>query len=140
MAGLRVMKCPRCGNIFTKDRHPICPACWRKEQEDLDKVRRHLDENPGATALEVSAGTGVPEPTVIRFIKEGHLIVAQGHGVRYPCETCGKPIATGRFCPDCGERLTKGLESEIRKVRGRKRDDYGWKKTGETKVIKTDEG
>ena len=128
MPSLRVLKCPRCGSLFTKDRHPICPACWRAEQTNLDRVRRHLDENPGSTAAMVAAETGVPEEDVVRFIREGHLIIAPGHGIQYPCDACGKPIAVGRFCPECSGKLTKGLEDATDALRRGKRKDHGWKK------------
>jgi len=133
MPGIRVLKCPRCNRLFTKDRHPVCPECWRTEQENLDKVRRFLDENAGATAVQVADGTGVSEKDVIRFIKEGHLVAATGHAIEYPCDTCGKPISVGRFCPTCGEKLTKGLEGASKKIRRRAdedEDDPRWKKTG----------
>lgn len=97
----------------------------------LDVVRRYLDENPGAEIPAVAEATGVSEKEIIRFIKEGHLVVFEAKGIKYPCEACGKPISIGRFCPTCGEKLTKGLEGAIRRARRREeeREGYGWKKT-----------
>lgn len=140
MAELRVVKCVRCGKIFSRDRRPICSDCWREEQDNLDKVRRFLDENPGTGIPMTSSETGIPEKDIIRWIKEGHLMLARGgEGISYPCESCGKPIGAGRFCSTCGEKLTRGLEGAKHTIRRRAEaeDEQGWKKTG---VKKSDDG
>lgn len=116
---VQVIKCPRCGTIFTRERHPICSACWRHEQDNLDHVRRYLDENPHSTVDDVSEGTNVPAKDVVRFIREGYLVAPTGNAIQYPCDACGRLISSGRFCGSCGERLTKGLEGASKRMRKR---------------------
>ena len=33
---------------------PICPACREKEEEDFQRVKKYLYENPGASLTQVS--------------------------------------------------------------------------------------
>lgn len=105
--------CPRCGKVFARDIRKVCNACFKEEEEMYDKVYQFIRkrENREATITEVEEGTGVPEDTIVRFIKEGRLRTAHLANFTYECETCGGPITKGRICENCSESMKKELSS-----------------------------
>lgn len=104
--------CARCGKVFAKTVRDICPECYRKEEEDFQKVYRFLQnrKNREATITEIVEATGVDEDTIIKFLKEKRLRPSDFPKLGYPCEKCGKNIVQGRICEDCA----KFIRSEAR--------------------------
>src|SRR5699024_8527218 len=92
--------CSNCGKVFAKHIRDICDECFKKEEEDFETVYHFLKEqkNREATIQEIVEKTGVPETTIIKFIKNKRLRTSQFPKLMYPCEMCGKDILTGRFC------------------------------------------
>lgn len=105
--------CSRCGDVFVKNLRPICPACYKEEEEAFDIVYRFLrkQENREATILEIVEATGVEEELIIKFVKEKRLRTSQFPKLAYPCERCVAPITTGKVCNDCQADLIKQLET-----------------------------
>src|SRR5690606_37994010 len=105
---MRVRNCLRCGKLFTDRGQPYCTECLKENQADFEKVRQYLKEHPNASVVEVSQDTGVPTQRIFDFVRQGRLVLnihASGEGV--PCESCGKPVATGRLCEDCMRDLAR---------------------------------
>ena len=107
-----VRNCKRCGKVFTYRGMNLCNECFEKEQVDFQKVKDYLEENPGATLMEVSLNTGIDLRTINRFLREGRL---EAEGVilndsDITCEQCGKPIGSGRYCEDCLRKLQNELK------------------------------
>ena len=50
-----------------------------------------------------------------RLIQEGRFIQV-GVQMSYPCEKCGAPIVTGKFCPKCMEEMQKAIQSQTKKM------------------------
>lgn len=44
------------------------------EQEQFQKIREHIRNNPGATADEIADATGIDERVIFRFISSGKLV------------------------------------------------------------------
>lgn len=105
---MQIANCTRCGKVFGPAiGRRLCPDCAKLDQEEFDAVRNYLRENPGADIVEVSEATGVPVKRIQEYLREGRLVLAQG--VEWlKCEQCGKPIVTGRFCPECAAKLGSG--------------------------------
>jgi len=138
MAELR--NCIRCGKIFAYTYSPICNKCLEEEEEDFKKVKEYLNENPGSTAFEVSEATGVSVEKIMKFLREERLELSDDNkNLLLQCESCGKPIKTGRFCNECRNTMA----NEIKKAFGleRRKSEY-FKTTGKEKmhVIKRREG
>jgi flagellar operon protein (TIGR03826 family) len=103
--------CPNCGKVFAKDIRKVCNVCYKEEVEMFEKVHQFIRKsvNREATMLEVHEATGVPEETIVRFVKEGRLRSAGMANFTYECESCGRPITKGRICTNCTDRMKQEL-------------------------------
>ncbi|MGM0438620.1 MAG: flagellar protein [Bacillota bacterium] len=119
-----IRNCKRCGKIFHYDGvHKICNNCRMKEEEDFEKVKEYLRENPKSSINTVSDETGVEKKTIIEFIKNDRLIAEDLEiDVTVKCQRCGKEIKHGKYCESCVtemkdeiESLTKKGEKELKK-------------------------
>lgn len=106
--------CANCEKVFVKTIRDICHECFLEEEKMYDKVYKFLrkKENRSATLQQVHEATGVPEETIIRFIKEGRLRTSSYANLTYPCASCGAPINTGKLCKEC----LKTIEFELGKA------------------------
>lgn len=100
--------CKECGRLFVKVTSDICPDCQRKEEEEFNLVKEYLKNHPNANLSEIMEATGVSENRISKFIRIGRL------SIKPTCEACGKPIDSGRFCPECRLKLL----SEVRHIMG----------------------
>ncbi|MTI59255.1 MAG: flagellar protein [Firmicutes bacterium] len=111
--GLNLKNCPRCGKLFAKKGDSdLCPICADGEEEDFQKVKEFLWDNPNATIEVVHEKTGVSRERIIHFIREDRLI-AEGLDVELliECERCGELISHGRFCEKCQQELVSGFRT-----------------------------
>lgn len=100
--------CRRCGKMFGyTSGMPICDACKRKDEEDFQRVRQYLKENPGARMREVAEACEVSVEKVTRYLREGRLEIKEGANIVLECESCGRSIKSGRFCESCSKQLGK---------------------------------
>ncbi|MDL2237823.1 MerR family transcriptional regulator, partial [Christensenellaceae bacterium OttesenSCG-928-K19] len=65
--------CQWCGGIYTYMGNPLCPKCVKEQEEDFQKVKKYLYENPGAGVEEVVEETEVDIKRVMHFLREGRL-------------------------------------------------------------------
>lgn len=110
---MNVRNCTRCGRIYNYDGFKICPTCRRGDEEDFQKVKDYLYENPGANIQEVHEATEIESSKIIDFLREGRLEIGDGSNLILECEKCGTSIRTGRFCDRCASGLQKELGSVI---------------------------
>ncbi|MEJ6950161.1 TIGR03826 family flagellar region protein [Natronospora cellulosivora (SeqCode)] len=109
--------CPQCGKLFAYDgTSKVCNVCRSSEENDFEKVRDYLWDNPNATIEEVHTATEVERELIIKFVREGRL-VAEGIDFSFmiECERCGLPIPSGRFCNSCQQELVDGFNSKEKK-------------------------
>ncbi|KEF40334.1 flagellar operon protein TIGR03826 [Schinkia azotoformans MEV2011] len=104
--------CSRCGRIYVRNIRGICDVCRKEEDQLFDKVYQFIKkrQNRTATMLQIVEATGVPEETIMRFVKEGRLKPAQFPNLGYPCERCGTVIQSGKLCPNCASNLESDLK------------------------------
>ena len=111
------LNCPRCGRLFKKVLAPVCISCEKLEEEQFKELRDFLEEYPLATITECSDATGIPTKRILRYIREGRLIVPEGMADEIRCTQCGQQITEGSFCEACTAKMTKDLsEAFIDKV------------------------
>lgn len=103
--------CKRCGKLFVKMNKAICPECLEQEEEDFEKVKKYLDDNPTATINQVSRETEVSEKMIRKFIEEGRLLTTKYAGISVSCKRCGKDINEGRYCDACQAELQNQMEA-----------------------------
>ena len=104
--------CKECGKLFVQNPAGICPDCYRMIEEQETKVAAYLRDNQRASITEVHEATGVSEKVILKMIKKGRIV--GGVTMEYPCESCGKPIAEGRVCAECGRRVLNQLKTDPR--------------------------
>lgn len=112
MAELR--NCVRCGKIFAYTYNPICNKCLEEDEEEFKLVKEYLYENPGAIIPEVSDATGVSVEKIMRFLRDERLeINSENSNLVLECESCGRPIKSGRFCEECKNNITYRMKKEF---------------------------
>ena len=101
--------CKMCGNIYQHVNLPYCHRCIKKWEEMFVKVRDYIWDNPKANITEVSEETGVDEKIVLEFLRAGRIELRE-ESTGLPCERCGAPIKTGRYCEECARELEVELK------------------------------
>jgi flagellar operon protein (TIGR03826 family) len=116
---MEMRNCPKCGKIFAYTAKPICKSCEQKEEETFETIRDYMEQNPTCNLGELSEATGVSPKLITRFIREGRLQITSGLRGEITCESCGKPILTGRYCEDCFLQVSREVEALFSKEPGK---------------------
>lgn len=105
-----IKNCKRCRKIIMHTAGPqLCDACKKADEEEFIKVRKFVRDFPGATVQEASTATEVSQNTIIKYLKEGRLEVAENSPLAILCETCGARVRSGRFCAKCTTSLAREM-------------------------------
>lgn len=106
--------CPQCGKLFRYVNRYLCAACIEAEEKEFEIVRAYVRDNEGKSIPEVSEATGIAVEKIIRFLRNGKLIVK---GLELDgaltCGSCGAPIDSGRLCEKCRSNLAAKLEQKV---------------------------
>ncbi len=87
-----------------------------KEEEDFEKVKEYLKDNPRSSINTVSEETGVEKKIIIEFIKNDRLIAEDLEiDVTIKCQRCGKEIKHGKYCESCVSEMKDEIESLTKK-------------------------
>jgi len=106
--------CIRCGKVFAYTYSPVCNKCLEKEEEEYKLVKEYIYENPGSTAFEVSEATGVSVEKIMKFLREERLeLSSENANLLLECESCGRPIKSGRYCEDCRSKIASEMKKEF---------------------------
>lgn len=109
---MEVKVCSRCKKMFQYITGPrVCPKCKQIEEEQFQKVKEYLRENPGAALNTVSEETQVSVKLIESFLKQGRLEVVPGSPMMLSCERCGASILTGKYCNKCKNELVGELSA-----------------------------
>ena len=108
-----IRNCSRCGKIYSYDGFSLCIKCRREDEEDFQKIKKYIDENPGANTSGVSEETGVEASKIVKFLREGRLEITDESNIMLDCEKCGTPIKTGRFCDQCTIEMQREMRQSI---------------------------
>jgi len=78
---------------------------------ETDKLllKEFIKTNPRSTIDEVSEGCEVPIPQINQWIREERLTFSDDSPIGLDCESCGKMIRTGRYCPECKNKMINSL-------------------------------
>ena len=124
---MEVRQCDFCRMPYQSAGKKICGDCLLKLDEDFIEIREYLWEHDGADIEEVSEATGVSRKSIMYLLKEERLIVGddtgRGCGI-LTCESCKKPISTGRMCANCKKEVMSAIQESIGTVsRPRRRQE-----------------
>lgn len=70
---MSVRLCEECGRLFGFLPRGVCADCLDEREADFRVVREWLRRNAGASVIDVAAATGVREPRISHFLREGRL-------------------------------------------------------------------
>jgi len=115
---MNVRNCRKCGRLYNYVAgQRICPLCQERLEEDFQRVKEYVRKNPGVTVNRVAEECEVEISQIRQWLREERLELTAESGMILQCETCGTPIASGRFCEKCRRDLTKGLSDAIHPAR-----------------------
>ncbi len=97
-------------NVFGQD---FCPSCAKLMDEEFERVREYVRDNPGHTAQQVAETCGVSLKMINKWVRDERLEFSSAEGSGLNCEKCRKPIATGRFCDNCKAELRSEFRSAM---------------------------
>ncbi len=108
-------ECDKCGSRCKYKAQGIyeCIECGNVMLDDYGKVRVYLDEHGRKPAVIISADTGVPVPTIQRYLREGQLEIPEGSSIYAKCEKCGTDIRYGIYCASCAAQLSKDIRGTL---------------------------
>ncbi|SFM23863.1 flagellar operon protein TIGR03826 [Gracilibacillus orientalis] len=113
--------CARCNKVFVKITKSICPDCVKDDEKQFQIVYDFLKkrENRQATIPEIVEATGVKEDIILQFVKDNRLRSSQFPNLSYPCQRCGDPIASGKICENCTNKISSDLryQQEVERVK-----------------------
>ena len=121
---MEVRQCDFCRMPYHSTGKKICADCFLKIDKDFFVVRDYLYEHEGAGIEEVADATGVSRKSILFMLKEERLTVTTSEGGNagiLACESCKKPISTGRMCPSCKNKVLSAIQDSVGPVRKPKR-------------------
>lgn len=105
--------CKKCNRVFSStDGNTFCSRCSDDVDDGFTRVREYIYDNPTCSIKEVSTGTGVASDIVLKWIREGRIVLGENASISF-CERCSTPINGGRFCGKCVNELANGLKEGI---------------------------
>lgn len=104
---MSIASCKRCGKLFQKVSSDLCPECVRKDEAAFEEIKHYLRDHDNASVEEVAKALDIEEEVIVRFLREGRLIAQKK--MSYPCLSCGKPITSGKYCPECREKMADAV-------------------------------
>ena len=110
---MELRNCPECDKLFTYITINLCPACQKIDEEQFQKARKYLRENPNKNIAELARETEIEERKIVRWVREGKFQSKFFSNMTLPCENCGTPISSGRYCQKCSKNLADGLKRSI---------------------------
>lgn len=104
--------CPKCNRLFVQTQlRTVCDKCFKEEEKAYETVYQFLRkrENRKAELDVVVEATGVSKELILKFIRQGRIMLSNFPNLGYPCEKCGKSIREERLCNDCKNDIHKQL-------------------------------
>ncbi len=113
---MNLRNCSRCGKMFNYiTGQPICDLCKKAIEEDFQKVKQYIQENPTAGLKQISEDNQVSTKQIQQWIREERLEFSKDSPIQLLCEKCGEPITTGRFCAKCKNSMANTLNQSFAK-------------------------
>lgn len=106
----KLLNCSKCGRLFeSKDGSSLCSRCNENVDDDFSKVKDYIYDHPTCSLKDVSDDTGVPTDSILKWIREGRILLSQDSAIRF-CQKCGAAIISGKYCPKCIAKLQETLK------------------------------
>lgn len=103
--------CKKCNRLFSsEDGSTLCSRCNDSIDNTFNRVREYIYDNPTSSVKDVSAGTGVSTDAILKWIREGKIILGDHARIAF-CERCGAGTEGDRYCAKCLNELSSGFKS-----------------------------
>ena len=113
---MNLRNCSRCGKMFNYiGGQPICEPCKKAIEEDFQKVKQYIVDNPRSGLKEIAEANGVTTKQLQQWIREERLMFTSDSPIQLQCENCGATIQTGRFCAKCKATMANTLNDSFAK-------------------------
>ncbi len=113
---MNLRNCARCGKMFNYiGGQPICEACKKALEDDFQKVKQFIVDNPRAGLRQISDECEVTTKQIQQWIREERLMFTSDSPIQLQCENCGELIQTGRFCAKCKSSMANNLTDTFAK-------------------------
>ena len=113
---MNLRNCARCGKMFNYVAGPaICDSCKKAIEDDFQKVKQYIEENPRASLKQISEDNQVTTKQIQQWIREERLMFSKDSPIQLVCENCGELITTGRFCAKCKSSMANTLTDTFAK-------------------------
>lgn len=121
-----VRNCKKCKKLFNYTGDPLCPTCAKEMEDKFFEVREYIYKNPTASMSTVAEDNDIPIQQIKKWVRQERLIFSKDSGISIDCESCGKPIRTGRYCKECQRKMTDKFSSVyVEKTPEGKKDTKG---------------
>ncbi len=99
----KVFTCGKCRRMFQYPGYgpKLCPECKKQDDEDYEKVKTYLRDNPGRTLYQTSEDCNVSIEEIRGWLKDERLEYKGEGSTGLVCEHCGAPITSGKLCDEC---------------------------------------
>ncbi len=113
---MNLRNCARCGKMFNYiGGNAICEPCKKAMEDDFQKVKQYIIDNPRAGLKEISEECQVTTRQLQQWIREERLMFSKDSPIKLQCENCGELIETGRFCAKCKATMANTLNQTFAK-------------------------
>ena len=113
---MNLRNCASCGKMFNYvTGQPICDPCKKAIEEDFQKVKQYIEDNPTASLKMISEENQVSTKQIQQWIREERLMFSSDSPIQLLCEKCGAKIQTGRFCAKCRSTMANNLTDTFAK-------------------------
>ena len=113
---MNLRNCARCGKMFNYfSGQPICESCKKAAEEDFQRVKQYIIDNPRAGITEISEKCEVTTKQIQQWVREERLMFTSDSPIQLQCEKCGAKIQTGRFCAKCRATMANNLNNTFAK-------------------------
>ena len=93
----------------------ICDQCKKAIEEDFQKVKQYIQDNPTASLRQIADDNEVSSKQIQQWIREERLMFSEHSPIQLQCENCGASILTGRFCAKCKTSMANNLATSFSK-------------------------
>ncbi len=113
---MALSNCKKCGTLFSRVKQPICPACIKKEEAQLETASQWLRENPGETVQTLSNATNIEKTQILKWAREKRIMISEDvdGGI---CKRCGKEVSNGPLCDRCKLSLSHDVGQGIKAIK-----------------------
>ena len=87
---MNLRNCAKCGKMFNYVQGPpICDACKKAKEEDFQRVKAYIQDNPKASLNQIAEENNVKLNQIKEWIREERLMFTKDSPIQLNCEKCG---------------------------------------------------